>query len=54
MIGHSAEGLVLQVYRRALTHIMQQALVNEDDKLLLSAHLQVNAMLEQKLIYFSV
>ncbi len=45
---------VLQVYRQALRQLMQQAMSHDDDKMLRSAHLQLSAMLENKLVDFSV
>lgn len=46
--------LGLQVYRQALRQLMQQAMSHDDDKMLRSAHLQLSAMLENKLVDFSV
>ena len=46
--------LWLQVYRQALRQLMQQVMSHDDDKMLRSAHLQLSAMLENKLVDFSV
>ena len=44
----------LQVYRRALRQLMQQAQQCNDDRILRNAHLQLSAMLEMRLVDFSV